>query len=143
MTFSNAVQLITSILLLKSRQLDILRASLLGSILTNLLMMTGLGFLLGGFRRIEQYFSAAVAQTISMLLLLAVVSLIIPTASHIMTDTTPGGILAQSRGTSVVILISYGLWLLFQLKTNRSMFREPAKPSLKRKSSKIEEGGRS
>jgi len=46
-------------------------------------MMTGLGFLLGGFqrKRIEQYFSATVAQTISMLLLLAVVSLIIPTAS--------------------------------------------------------------
>ena len=139
------VQLITSILLLKSRQVDTLRASLLGSILTNLLMMTGLGFLLGGFKHIEQYFSAAVAQTISMLLLLAVVSLVIPTASHIMTDTTPGGILAQSRGTSVVILISYGLWLLFQLKTNRSMFREPAKPSLKRPSLKrkleIEEGG--
>jgi len=55
-----------------------------------------------------------------------------------MTNTTPGGILAQSRGTSVVISISYGLWLLFQLKTNRSMFREPAKPSLKRKSSEIE-----
>jgi len=133
------VQLITSILLLKSRQVDTLRASLLGSILTNLLMMTGLGFLLGGFKRIEQYFSAAVAQTISMLLLLAVVSLVIPTASHIMTDTTP------SRGTSVVILISYGFWVLFQLKTNRSMFREPAKPSLKRPSLKrkleIEEGG--
>jgi len=139
------VQLITSILLLKSRQVDTLRASLLGSILTNLLMMTGLGFLLGGFKHIEQYFSAAVAQTISMLLLLAVVSLVIPTASHIMTNTTPGGILAQSRGTSVVILISYGLWVLFQLKTNQSMFREPAKPSLKRPSLKrkleIEEGG--
>jgi Ca2+:H+ antiporter len=108
-------------------------------------MMTGLGFLLGGFKHIEQYFSAAVAQTISMLLLLAVVSLVIPTASHIMTNTTPGGILAQSRGTSVVILISYGLWVLFQLKTNQSMFREPAKPSLKRPSLKrkleIEEGG--
>ena len=103
--------------------------------------MTGLGFLLGGFLHIEQYFSAAVARTISMLLLLAVVSLVIPTASHIMTDTTPGGILAQSRGTSVVILTSYGLWLLFQLKTNSFMFEELAKPSLKRKSSKTEEGG--
>ncbi|KAF2489821.1 hypothetical protein BU16DRAFT_165087 [Lophium mytilinum] len=133
MTFSNAVQLITSILLLKSRQILILQSSLLGSILSNLLLMTGLGFFFGGINRLEQYFNPRVAQTISMLLLLAVLSLLIPTASHLMTSTTPAGIRAQSRGTSVIILISYGLWLLFQLKTNRSMFNEPSKAAPKAK----------
>jgi Ca2+:H+ antiporter len=57
-----------------------------------------------------------------MLLLLAVFSLVIPTASHLLTKITPSGILSQSRGTAVIIMISYGLWLFFQLKTNRAMF---------------------
>lgn len=93
--------------------------------------------------RIEQYFNASLAQTISMLLLLAVVSLVIPTASHLMTNTSPEGILAQSRGTSVVIIVSYILWMHFQLRTNKAMFEAPSKRGLARKSSKIGEGAAS
>ncbi|KAF2123242.1 hypothetical protein BDV96DRAFT_639781 [Lophiotrema nucula] len=126
MTFSNAVQLITSVLLLKSHQITILQTSLLGAILSNLLLMTGLGFFLGGFRRLEQYFNPRKAQTISMLLLLAVLSIVIPTTSHLLTNTTPDGIVAQSRGTSVVILISYGLYVLFQYFTNRALYSDEA-----------------
>ena len=127
------MQLISSILLLKSQQLEVLQASLLGSILSNLLLMTGLGFFCGGCNRQEQYFNAAVAQTISMLLLLALISLVIPTASHLLTNANAKDILIQSRGTSIVILISYGLWLLFQLKTNVKIFDEPQAPALKAK----------
>ena len=58
---SNAVQFISLIFLLKSRQLDVLQASLMGAMLSNLLLMTGLGFLFGGFNRLEQYFHSAVA----------------------------------------------------------------------------------
>ncbi|KAI9860339.1 MAG: hypothetical protein M1813_006228 [Trichoglossum hirsutum] len=140
MTFSNAVQLITSVLLLKSRQIKILRISLLGSILSNLLLMTGLGFLFGGIGRLVQSFNAAVTQTIIMLLLLAVLSLVVPTASHLMTAASDSGILAQSRGTCVIVITSYGLWLLFQLKTNRSMFNEPSGVSAKAKTCKIGRG---
>ena len=118
------MQLITSILLLKSRQIVILQTSLLGAILSNLLLMTGLGFFLGGFRRLEQYFNPRKAQTISMLLLLAVLSIVIPTTSHRLTNTTLDGILAQSRGTSVIILISYGLYVLFQYFTNRALYSD-------------------
>jgi Ca2+:H+ antiporter len=122
---SNAVQLILSILLLKSRQVSVLKLSLLGTILSNLLLTTGLSFLLGGLHRMEQYFSVSLAQMISMLLLLAVASLIIPSTAHLMTDTTTEGILAQSRGISVVILVSYVLWLIFTLSTHRALFDEP------------------
>ena len=55
----------------------------------------------------EQYFSVSLAQMISMLLLLAVASLVILSTAHLMTDTTSEGILAQSRGISIVILVSY------------------------------------
>lgn len=133
------MQLITSILLLRSTQIDVLKLSLLGTILSNLLLTTGLSFLLGGLTRTEQYFNQAMAQTISMLLLLAVCSLVIPTASHLMTNTPSVGILSQSRGISFVILVSYVLWLVFQLKTNRAMFEEPVKKVAKQRRT-IKEG---
>jgi Ca2+:H+ antiporter len=126
------VQLILSILLLKSRQVDVLKLSLLGTILSSLLLTTGLSFLLGGYNRIEQYFNVSLAQMISMLLLLAVSSLVIPSVAHLMTKTPSDGILAQSRGISVVILISYGLWLVFTLSTHRAMFNEPSPKASKR-----------
>lgn len=72
MSFGNAAQLISSILLLKTQQLDILRASLIGTMLQNLLLMSGLSFFFGGLRRQEQYVNARVAQTMGMFLLLAV-----------------------------------------------------------------------
>lgn len=111
------MQLITSILLLVNGQINVLKISLLGVMLSNLLLMTGLGFFLGGvsFHRLEQYFDARVAQTIGMLLLLAVLSLVVPTAAHLMTDMTPAEILSQSRGVSLIILVSYLLWMYFQL----------------------------
>lgn len=132
--------MILSILLLKSRQVSVLKLSLLGVILSNLLVTTGLSFLLGGYNRYEQFFTAPIARTISMLLLLAVTSLVIPTAAHLMTSTTASGITAQSRGISVVILVSYGLWLLFTLSTHRAMFDEPTQKAPKIRSKSKAEG---
>jgi Ca2+:H+ antiporter len=87
--------------------------------------MTGLAFFVGGCDRSEQFFNPTVAQTISMFLLLAVLSLMVPTISRlVVADIEPSGILAQSRGTAIVIMISYALWLIFQLKTNRALFDE-------------------
>lgn len=120
--FRNAVQLISSILLLKSRQIIVLQASLLGNILSNLLFMTGISFLFGGLANKEQEFNGKVAHTISAFLLLASLSIVVPTVSHFLTEVKPGGIIAQSRGSSVIILISYGLWLTFQNKTHKNIF---------------------
>ncbi|KAJ5725250.1 uncharacterized protein N7483_006607 [Penicillium malachiteum] len=124
-SFGNAVQLIQSILPLKNRQLSILRLSLLGTILSNLLLLTGICFLLGGIRYFEQRFNREKTETITILLFLAVLSLVIPTASHYLSNTDAGGILAQSRGTSIIIMISSGLWLLFDLKTHRELWDTP------------------
>lgn len=119
---SNAVQLIQAILLLKSRQLEILRLSLLGNILTNLLLLTGASFLLGGLRYLEQRFNRELTQTITMLLFLAVLAMVVPTASHFLSNTEARKIASQSRGTAVIIMISYFLWLLFEHKTHRELF---------------------
>lgn len=67
-----------------------------------------------------------------MFLLLAVLSLTIPTVSQIWGHSTPAGILAQSRGTALIIMCSYILWLVFQLYTHREMFEEPSQKVPKR-----------
>jgi Ca2+:H+ antiporter len=66
--------------------------------------------------------------------LLAVASLVIPSAAHLMASTSTDGMRAQSRGISVVIMASYALWILFQLKTNQEMFKEPSPKTPKRAS---------
>ena len=75
-----------------------------------------------------------------MLLLLAVVSIVIPTASHLLTHTTQAGIVAQSRGTSIVIIISYMLWMFFQMGSHEDLFREPSKKVPKKRPARLEPG---
>lgn len=79
---SNAVELIVSILALvaKPPQIVIVQTSLIGSMLSNLLLVMGMCFFFGGWNRIEQHFNVTVAQTAASLLALAVGSLIIPAA---------------------------------------------------------------
>ena len=69
-----------SIIALTKNQIDIVQESLIGSILSNLLLVLGMSFFLGGVTRIRQHFNMTVAQTASSLLALAVGSLIIPAA---------------------------------------------------------------
>ena len=78
--FSNAVELIVSIIALVKGEVDIVQESLIGSMLSNLLLVMGMCFFFGGLNRVEQHFNMTVAQTASSLLALAIASLIIPAA---------------------------------------------------------------
>jgi len=124
-TFGNAVELIVSIIALKENQIRIVQASMLGSILSNLLLVLGCCFIAGGYNRLQQSFNQTVAQTMSSLMALATAGLLIPAAFH---ATMPKNsdddkrILALSRGASIILLIIYILFLLFQLKTHKSLF---------------------
>lgn len=91
--------------------------------LQNLLLMSGVAFFIGGCKYKEQKFDPRIAQTIAMLLLLAVLSLLIPTAARLLGHATNAGLLAISRGTAVLVMISYVMYLTFQLYTDRDMFR--------------------
>ena len=79
-TFGNAVELIVAIIALVQGEVTIVQTSLIGSMLSNLLLVMGMCFFFGGINRIEQKFNEVVAQTAASLLALAVSSLIIPTA---------------------------------------------------------------
>ncbi|CAR27117.1 hypothetical protein ZYGR_0I03900 [Zygosaccharomyces rouxii] len=130
-TFGNAVELIVSLIALKERQVRIVQASMLGSLLSNLLLVLGFCFVAGGHNRLQQTFNQTAAQTMSSLLAISTASLLIPAAFR---ATIPihknqdwiveKKILQLSRGTSLVLLAVYGLFLLFQLRTHRAIFEE-------------------
>lgn len=124
-SFGNAVELIIFIIALVKNEIRIVQASLLGSILSNLLLILGMAFLLGGLRYREQIYNNTVTQMSACLLSLAVTSLLLPTAFHAsFSDSTDADdkTLKISRGTSVILLIVYVLYLLFQLKSHAYMY---------------------
>lgn len=134
-TFGNAVELIVSVIALKENQIRIVQASMLGSILSNLLLVLGCCFLAGGFTRVQQTFNQTVAQTMSSLMALATAGLLIPAAFHASMPTPEGvfpdpnsdsdsKILSLSRGVALILLLLYILYLVFQLKTHRALFEE-------------------
>ncbi|RYP59698.1 hypothetical protein DL771_010783 [Monosporascus sp. 5C6A] len=123
-TFGNAVELIVAIIALADGQVIVVQTSLIGSILSNLLLVLGMCFLLGGYNRSEQYFNTTVAQTAASMLALAVGSLIIPTVFTRNTGIVGGDVAKLSHGVAIILLFVYGCYLLFQLKTHSEMFNE-------------------
>ncbi|KXX83124.1 Vacuolar calcium ion transporter [Madurella mycetomatis] len=123
-TFGNAVELIIFIALVKN-EIRIVQASLLGSILANLLLILGMSFFLGGMRFREQIYNSTVTQMSACLLSLSVVSLVLPTAFHASFSDlklADAQSLKISRGTSVVLLLVYIVYLLFQLLSHSYMY---------------------
>ncbi|KAL2691836.1 hypothetical protein Neosp_002227 [[Neocosmospora] mangrovei] len=123
-TFGNAVELIVAILALVDGKVIIVQTSLVGSILSNLLLVMGFCFFFGGLRRQQQYFNETVAQTAASLLALAVASVIVPTVFDWASETPVKAVADLSRGTAVILLIVYAAYLIFQLKTHQSVFAE-------------------
>ncbi|PHH63305.1 hypothetical protein CDD81_6079 [Ophiocordyceps australis] len=113
-----------SIALVKN-EIRIVQASLLGSILANLLLILGMGFFLGGLRYREQIYNSTVTQMSACLLSLSVISLVLPTAFHASfndSSLADKQSLKISRGTSVILLLVYIIYLLFQLKSHAYMY---------------------
>lgn len=124
-TFGNAVELIIFIIALVKNEIRIVQASLLGSILANMLLILGMAFLLGGLRFQEQIYNSTVTQMSACLLSLSVMSLLLPTAFHASFSDSKDAdryTLKVSRGTSVVLLLVYILYILFQLKSHSYLY---------------------
>ncbi|QPC70016.1 hypothetical protein HYE68_000768 [Fusarium pseudograminearum] len=133
-TFGNAVELIVSIVALQRNEIELVQASMLGSILSNLLLVMGMCFLFGGIihrgesgNGREQVFSSATAQTTCSLMTLSSASLVIPAALYAVLDQSGSkekaqSILTLSRGTAIILLLLYVLYLVFQLRTHSNLF---------------------
>jgi Ca2+:H+ antiporter len=125
--FRNAVELIVSIIALAKGDVLIVKTSLIGSILSNLLLVTGMCFFLGGLGRQEQFFNETAAGTAASLLAAAISWFIIPTAFDLSVSTNKSSIAPISRGTAIILLFVYCCYLLFQLKTHAEMYNQEIK----------------
>ncbi|KAG2678322.1 hypothetical protein I3760_12G138600 [Carya illinoinensis] len=127
-TFGNATELIISIYALRSGLIRVVQLSLLGSILSNMLLVLGCAFFCGGlvFHKKEQLFNKATAVVSSGLLLMAVMCLILPAVLHYTHTEVHFGKseLALSRFSSCIMLVAYAAYLFFQLKSRENPWEE-------------------
>jgi len=125
-TFGNAVELIVSIVALREGEIRIVQSSMLGSILSNILLVLGCCFLAGGIRYRESTFNGTVASTMSSLMAVSSASLIIPAtlyaALRSSKEENDNNILLLSHGTSIILLGLYILYLYFQLYSHAELF---------------------
>lgn len=119
---------------LQKNEIRVVQSSMLGSILSNLLLVLGCCFFVGGLKHHVQKFNETVASTMSSLMAVAATSLIIPATLYaVMTISSTTGrhesednILLISHGTAIILLILYVLYLYFQLKSHKDYFDEEA-----------------
>uniref|UniRef100_M1AD07 Vacuolar cation/proton exchanger n=1 Tax=Solanum tuberosum TaxID=4113 RepID=M1AD07_SOLTU len=125
-TFGNATELIISMYALKSGMIRVVQQSLLGSILSNTLLVLGCAFFGGGVvhSNKEQLFDKGTAGMNSGLLLMAVMCLLFPAVLHVTHTEVHFGKseLALSRFSSCIMLIAYGAYLFFQLTNQKNLY---------------------
>jgi Ca2+:H+ antiporter len=132
-TFGNAPELIIALFALAEGLQEVVKASIVGSILGNILLVMGAAMLIGGLRRERQFFDRTAANVQSGMLLLAAVALVMPAIFELVagaglprpTDEAldfPGDLERLSVGVSLVLLATYAAGLVFSLRTHRDLF---------------------
>lgn len=122
-TFGNAAELIIGLVALRAGLVDVVKASITGAIISNLLLVAGLAMFLGGIKFREQSFRPEVARMNASVMNLAVVALILPSVVTY-ADANLGEISIQELSTAVALVLIgvYGLTLLFSLKTHSYLY---------------------
>lgn len=129
-TLGNATELIIAIFALRAGHISVVKASLSGSIMSNLLLVLGLSLVAGGARRNVQRFSRAATSSNSTMLMIAVAALVMPALFNV---TVYGNLQHHndqrlenlSLWTSGVLILLYLANLLFVFKTHRNVFHPP------------------
>ncbi|KAI9188185.1 hypothetical protein H9P43_002576 [Blastocladiella emersonii ATCC 22665] len=127
-TFGNLVEVLVSVIALQNGLVHVVQSSLLGSILSNLLLVLGFCFLCGGVKYSQQTFNATAANTSASLLSISVMSLLVPAAfvGSASKDEAPAEVaqrvLSLSHFTAVILLVIYGLYLYFQLSSHAYLY---------------------
>ncbi|MCY3599459.1 MAG: calcium/proton exchanger [Gemmatimonadetes bacterium] len=139
-TFGNAAELIIAIFALRAGLHDLVKASLTGSIIGNILLIFGLSALLGGLKFRTQTFNRTAAKLGSTLLLLSAVGLVIPSLLYYLRDGAEAGTAAATGAAaaagsgsgwlsleiSVVLIVCYVLSLVFALRTHAELYQGTA-----------------
>jgi Ca2+:H+ antiporter len=132
-TFGNAPELIIAFFALKEGLQEVVKASIVGSIIGNILLVLGAAMLVGGLRREKQTFNQTAANAQSSMLLLALTALILPAVFQLVHGGGLPGVGEErvdfgseleklSLGVAIVLMITYAAGLYFSLKTHRKVF---------------------
>ncbi|NOU76265.1 calcium/proton exchanger [Paenibacillus sp. LMG 31458] len=123
-TFGNAAELIIAFFLVRDGLFGVVKASLTGAIIGNLLLVLGLSIFAGGLKFKEQSFNVKLASHNSSLMILGVVALFIPAifAGGLTTKETS----TMSMIVAILLIVAYLLWLLFSMVTHKSVLSDEA-----------------
>jgi Ca2+:H+ antiporter len=122
-TFGNATELIIALVALNAGLIDVVKASITGSIISNLLLVMGLSMLLGGIRYKEQTFESVIARVNASSMNLAVIAILLPTAmNYTSIGISEKTVQNLSLAVAVVLILVYGLTLLFSMKTHAYLY---------------------
>jgi Ca2+:H+ antiporter len=126
-TFGNAAELIIAIVALERRHDALVKASITGSIVGNLLLVLGLSFFVGGVGRRSQAFNRTAATNTTALLFLAVVALVMPAvfdlALYGSLAARPPALEKLSLWSAMILVAAYASSLLYAFRTDRDLFR--------------------
>jgi Ca2+:H+ antiporter len=122
-TFGNACELILGITALQAGLIDVVEASITGSIIGNILLVLGGSFLAGGLKHEKQFFNRTAATTSATLLALAAISLTVPAVFHYTAHAVHVNAPKLALSISIILFITYILSLVFSLKTHRDLYR--------------------
>ncbi len=118
-TFGNAIEFMIAIFAIQAGLVEMVKASIIGSIILNILLLIGLSMIFGGARYHEQTFNKDSAGVASTMLLIAVAGLSLPTIYSVITDKSA---VIMSQAVSITLGITYLLSLVFVLFTHRHLF---------------------
>ena len=123
-TFGNAAELIIAIVALQAGLVDVVKASLTGSIIGNILLVLGLSILVGGLRFPPiQRFNRTAASAGATMLVLAAIGLVIPAIFHQIVGESAAGLeRGLSLDISIVLIVTYGLGLIFSFRTHSHLY---------------------
>jgi Ca2+:H+ antiporter len=132
-TFGNAAELIIAVIALSKGLNEIVKASLTGSILGNLLLVSGAAMFAGGWKRERQRFSASAAEANGGLLMIGVAAMLVPAIFHHAAERMHDAQILRhehnvSVATSIILLLIYVAGLLFTLRTHSHLFTRPPVP---------------
>lgn len=123
-TFGNAAELIIGILALRAGLVDLVKASLTGSIIGNLLLVFGAAAFVGGLGRPVQRFNRTAAGLGTTMLLLSIIGLSVPAVFHYLARGRAPELTLDAE-IAVVLLVTYGASLVFTLRTHRGLYGHP------------------
>ena len=128
-TFGNAAELIIALAALRSGLYDVVKASIAGSIVGNILLVLGAAMMAGGLRHRAQTYNPQGARAQATMLTLAAITLILPAAYRVaLGEGARPGLVPLSVSISIVLLVVYGLFLAFSLGSHSALFRGHGHP---------------